>query len=190
MFVMAVMFHNRLTLTFDRTFRYMRAITMTMRIQRGLPVLMALVCAGNVFAQGSTATQTLSLEVRPISKIAVSGNPNALVITTAQAGSDLTTVQDENTTYSVTTNLDNMKIVASINSQMPSGTKLLMQMRSTKGTSRGVIDISNALSPLDLVAGIGRGNDQNQSISYVFAAEAHVAEIPSESRVVTLTLTN
>jgi len=169
----------------------MRTTIMKMRIHKGVLVCMALAIAGQVYAQGgSTATQTLTLEVRPISKIAVSGNPNALIITTAQAGFDLTSVQDENTTYSVTTNLDNMKIVASINNQMPAGTKLMLQLRSMNGMSKGIVDISNALSPVDVVEGIGRGNDQNQMISYLFAAEASVSEIPSDSRVITLTLMN
>lgn len=163
-----------------------------MRIYKGFLVCMALALGGQVYAQGegSTATQILTLAVQPISKIAVSGNPNPLIITTAQPGSDLTSVQDENTTYSVTTNLSNMKIVASINGQMPAGTHLFLELKSLQGTSKGVIDISNALSPVDVVSGIGRGTDKNQTVSYLFAAEASVSEIPSDSRVVTLTLTN
>ena len=162
---------------------------MTKRIFRG--VLFIVVAAGihSVQAQ-SIATQSLTLQVQAVTKIAVSGNPNAMIITDALAGSDLTSVTDNNTSYSITTNTDNMKIVASISSPMPSGTRLMVQLVSNRGTSLGSMDVSSALSPVDLVTGIGRGSDLNQTISYVFAANADVPSIPSDSRIITLTLTN
>ncbi len=137
-----------------------------------------------------TANQSVTLQVQAVTKIAVSGNPNALVITDAVAGSDLTPASDNTTSYNITTNADNMKIVASISSPMPSGTKLLMQLASNRGTSLGSMDLSNALSPVDLVTGISKGADLNQAISYVFQANADVPAIASDSRTVTLTLTN
>jgi len=154
-------------------------------------LLMFILFGGLVLAQGSAvATQSLTLEVRPITKISVSGNPSALIINDAGAGMELTSVQDENTSYSVTSNLTDMKIVASISAQMPIGTNLMIQLRSSNGTSKGLIDVSNAVSPVDVVTGIGKGTDQNQSIAYVFAAQSNVGSIPMDSRVVTLTLTN
>lgn len=155
--------------------------------------IVAILCfaASIACAQGSdVAHQSLTLEVKPITKIAVSGNPDALVITDATAGMDLTSVSDEHTTYSITTNMSSMKIVASINNGMPAGTALTIELGSGAGISKGSVDLSNATTPVDVVTGIGQGNDVNQSIRYVFAANADVAAIPNDSRVITLTLTN
>jgi hypothetical protein len=139
---------------------------------------------------GSSVSQIVTVEVKPITKIAVSGNPGALIITEAVAGENLSAVEDENTRYSVTTNLDNMKIVASINDPMPSGTKLLINLQSSRGYSVGTVDISHALSSVNVVTGLSRNSDRDQTIKYTFAADANVAEIPMQSRTVTLTLTD
>ena len=157
---------------------------------RGTYLLFFLFLATGIAAAQAVTTQSLTLEVKAVSKISVSGSPNALIINDAIPGSNLTSVQDENTSYSITSNLDNMKIVASINTQMPAGTNLMIRLKSGKGTSRGLTDLSNALTPVDVVTGIVKGTDNNQGISYVFAANADVASIPLDSRVVTLTLTD
>lgn len=139
---------------------------------------------------GSSVVQTLTVEVRPITKIAVSGNPGALYITDANAGSEDLSVSDNNSKYSMMTNLDNMKIVASINSPMPVGTHLMVKLGSSKGLSNGFVDVSNAMSPVDVVSGLGKGSDLDQTITYTFAANASVGQIDADARVVTLTLTN
>lgn len=139
---------------------------------------------------GSTVVQHLTVEVKAITKIAVSGDPGALYITDANAGSDVMSVSDNNSKYSMLTNLDNMKIVASINSAMPSGTKLMVKLESSKGLSNGFVNVSNAMSPVEVVSGLGKGSDLNQTITYSFAADASVGQINSDSRVVTLTLTD
>jgi hypothetical protein len=154
-------------------------------------VLLVLISSGTVWARrNSSVTQTLTLEVRPITRLSVTGNPNALIISDAVLGSDLSSVSDENTKYSLTTNLDNMKIVASINHEMPAGTRLMVKLSSSKAASTGLVDLSSALSPVDVVTGLNKTSETNQSISYTFAADADVSEIPTQSRVVTLTLTN
>jgi hypothetical protein len=154
-------------------------------------ILLAIFATGNLCGQsGSSVTQSVTIEVKPISKISIAGNPNPLVITDALPGTTFTSVSDNSTKYSITTNLDNMKIVASINDKMPVGTSLHVQLSSNRAVSAGLIDLSNALSPVDVVTGIGRGSEINQGISYTFAANADVSEIPTQSRTVTLTLTN
>jgi hypothetical protein len=136
--------------------------------------------------KGNSATQSVTLEVKPIAKISVAGNPNVLIINDEFSGS----VSDENTKYNIVTNVDNMKIVASINNPMPAGTKLMVKLSSSKAASAGLVDLSNALTPLDVVRGIGRGSDVDQSISYTFAANDNVEDIDVQSRMITLTLTN
>jgi len=139
---------------------------------------------------GSSVVQNLTVEVKPITKIAVSGNPGALYITDAQAGSDALSVSDNNSKYSMVTNVENMKIVASINNEMPTGTKLMVRLESSKGLSNGFVDVSNARAPVEVVTGLGKGSDLNQTITYTFAADASVGSINADTRVVTLTLTN
>jgi len=150
---------------------------------------MALAVSGSSLLAQTTATQALTLEVKPISKISVSGNPNSLLIADFAPGASTTSISDNSTRYDITTNLSSMKIVASISSQMPSGTQLLLRLESGKGSSAGTVDISDALSPVDVVQGIRRGTDTSQPISYVFAADASAGEIIPQSRTITLTLT-
>ena len=155
-------------------------------------VLFLLAITMDLYAQNysNTATQSVTLEVKPISKISVAGNPSPLIIRDDARGSDPTSINDENTKYSLTTNMDNMKIVASINDQMPSGTKLMIRLASSKAASVGMVDLSNAMTPVNVVTGISKVSEQDQTISYTFAANADVNDIPKTSRTVTLTLTN
>ncbi len=142
----------------------------------------------NLMAQdrGNSATQSVTLEIKPIAQIFVAGNPQPLIISDNFKGS----VSDDNTKYSLVTNVDNMKIVASIDNPMPAGTKLMVKLSSSRAASAGLVDLSNAMTPLDVVRGIGRGSDVDQSISYTFAANQDIDEIAQQSRTVTLTLTN
>ena len=139
---------------------------------------------------GASVAQTLTVQVKPITKIAVNGNPGALYITDTGHGSDVLSVSDNQSKYSMMTNLDNMKIVASINSPMPAGTHLMMKLESSKGLSNGFVDVSSAMSPVEVVSGVGKGSDLDQTITYTFAANASVGQMNADARVVTLTLTN
>lgn len=142
----------------------------------------------------ASATQTLTLAVNAVFKIATSGNPGALTVTTGTAGSDnLTAVTDNSTTYSITQNYGNtVKISASLNSALPAGYSLKLALASTKGSSAGSVDISNATSgsAVNVVTGIQMGADPGQSITYTFSALASAGTLSSTSKTVTLTLTN
>jgi hypothetical protein len=155
-------------------------------------VFLMLVTTGGLCAQtgGSSVTQSVTIEVKPVTKICVSGNPNPLIINDVTSESNPVSVCDNNTRYNLTTNLDHMKIVASINDRMPFGTRLMVMLSSSKGLSAGTVDLSDAVSPVDVVTGIGRCSDVNQSISYTFAANEGVDEVPVQTRVVTLTLSD
>ena len=147
----------------------------------------------DAFAQ-ATATQNLTLEVQSIYRIAVSGNPGALVINDGTAGSStLTPASDNTTNYSITQNVANtVKITAELDVAMPAGYTLEIGMASTQGTSAGTVDISSATagSAQDVVTAISRGADANQAITYTFSADASAGPLASTNRTVTLTLTN
>jgi non-ribosomal peptide synthetase component E (peptide arylation enzyme) len=139
------------------------------------------------------ANQTVTLAVNAVYKIAVSGDPAALTINTGTAGVDaLTPATDNSTTYSITQNVGTgVKITAGLDAVLPAGYTLTLNMASTKGTSAGSVDISNA-SPtaVDVVTTINKGADAGQGITYSFSANASAGTLASTTRTVTLTLTN
>jgi len=167
-------------------------ITSVISIRAFKTSLLLLLCLPIVaLAQtSSSVSQSVTVEVRPLTQIAVSGNPGPLFVTDMGSGSDALTASDNSTKYSMLTNLENMKIVASINGPMPEGTKLMVKLETSAGFSNGFVDVSNASSPVDVVTGISKGSDRDQSITYAFAADPSVTQVNSDSRVVTLTLTN
>jgi hypothetical protein len=142
----------------------------------------------------STATQSVNLTVSTVYKISTSGNPAALTVTTGTAGTDaLTSVTDNSTTYSLTQNFGNaVKITANLDAALQAGYTLNMNLASTKGTSAGTVNVSNATSgsALSVVTGINRGADAGQAITYTFSALASAGMLTSTTRTVTLTLTN
>ncbi len=143
----------------------------------------------HVQAQHS-AYQTITFEVKPITKIHVSSDPQPLIIDRNQFGDGEVSILDAATRYSILTNQNNMKIVASINSPMPEGTRLLLAAASSVGMSRGTVDLSDATRPVEMVSSIKRGVDRDQSLSYVLVADASVQKLDRQSRLVTLTITN
>ena len=155
--------------------------------------ILSMALVSNVMAQ-ATATQTVSLAVNAVYKISTSGNPGALTITTGTAGTNaLTSVSDNTTTYSITQNVaGTVKLTAYLNSALTAGYKLEMNLASTKGTSAGTVDVSNATSgsAVDLVTAIARGADAAQAIAYTLSADASAGTLTSTNKTVTLTLTN
>ncbi len=161
-------------------------------------VILTVAVLSVVFVQSAmaqaTANQTVTLAVNAVYKIATSGNPGALTITTGTAGVEaLTSVSDNSTTYSITQNVANtVKVTAHMDAVLGAGYSLLLNLASTKGTSAGDVDISNALSgsAVDIVTGISRGADAGQVITYTFSANASAGTLASTTKTVTLTLTN
>ena len=155
--------------------------------------VLSLVLVQSSFAQ-ATATQNVTLAVNTVYKIATSGNPAPLTITTGTAGVNaLTSVSDNSTTYGITQNFGNtVKITANLDAALAAGYTLQLNMASTKGTSAGSVDISNATagSAVDVVTAIQRGADAGQAITYTFSADASAGTLASTAKVVTLTLTN
>lgn len=154
---------------------------------------LSILVAGNAFAQ-ATATQSVNLAVNAVYKIATSGNPGALTISTGTAGTDaLTSVSDNSTTYSITQNFANtVKITAHMDAALSSGYGLSLNLASVKGTSAGTVDISNATSgsAVDVVTAINKGADAGQAITYTFSANASAGTLSSTAKTITLTLTN
>jgi hypothetical protein len=66
--------------------------------------------------------------------------------------------------YNLSTYSKNWKIIASIDEPMPARTKLLIQVSSKKGTSLGIVDLSDG-TPKNVVIGYGKVVDIDQHIS-------------------------
>jgi hypothetical protein len=146
----------------------------------------ALTC-GNACAQ--TATQTVTFQVTAIDEISVSGNPGALIVNSATAGSQPDAATDATTSYNVTTNGSSKKITGSIDSAMPANTTLDVTLTApTGGSSAGQVTLST--SDQDLVTGISTLAESGMTISYEFSATAAAGVIASTNRTVTLTLTD
>jgi len=144
----------------------------------------AVVC-GNAFAQ--TATQTVTYEVQAINEISVSGNPGALIVSSATAGSEPTAATDATTTYAITTNGSSKKITGSINTAMPANTSLSVTLAApTGGSSAGAVALT--ASAQDLVTAISTLAESALSISYSFSADAAAGVIASAQKTVTFTV--
>jgi hypothetical protein len=156
-------------------------------------VVLSFAVAQNAMAQ-ATATQNVSLAVNAVYKIATSGNPGAMTITTGTAGTNaLTSVSDASTNYSITQNFaSTVKITANLDAALAAGYTLQLNLASTKGTSAGNVDISatTPVSASNVVTNIALGADANQTITYTFGANASAGVLASTAKVVTLTLTN
>jgi hypothetical protein len=152
-----------------------------------LVVAFALAVSGIAMA-ANTATQTVTFQVDAISQLSVSGDPGALVISSATAGSDPSPATDNTTTYALTTNQSSQKIVGSIDSAMPSGVTLKVTLGApTGGSSAGAVSLT--ASDQDLVTGISQVAESGKTIGYELDATVGAGVVSSDTRTVTFTLT-
>ena len=157
-------------------------------------------CAGLLFfgltapahAQQSTATQSIRLGVKPVTQIALSGTGVAnLVIDQAESGAPTASATDNTSTYSLLTNVDNVRIRASIDADVPAGTRLELGLASSLGNSNGPVDLSSAHEAVEVVSGIQRGREVQGAITYRFIADlSQAGEIEPSPRTITFTIVN
>ena len=153
-----------------------------MRVNVGLAAVVA--AAGS--AAGQTATQVVHFRVDAVSQLAVSGNPAPLVVSAAVAGQGPTSASASTTTYAISTNESNQKIVASLDQAMPSGTDLEVTLAAPSGaSSRGAISL--ATSGSDVVTGISTTASSALPITYRLNAGIS-ASVVSATRTVTYTI--
>lgn len=157
-----------------------------MAVGYGLLVIVVTSALNAVDALAQTATQTVQFQVNAVNQVAVSGNPSPLAITTATAGSGLTTATSTGTSYAITTNEANQKITASIDQTMPAGVTLDVQLGAPPGAvSTGSVPLGTASA--DLVTGISAIAASALPITYRLNAGTQVQMGPA-SRTVTFTI--
>lgn len=120
--------------------------------------------------------------------IFISGNPGALIVNAADAGSQPNSVTDASTSYSIDITTSNKKITGAIDSAMPANTYLRVTLTAPAGaTSVGQITLS--VTALDLVTGLTVGmNEGGLGIMYEFSASVEAGIVPSASKTVTFTI--
>lgn len=148
---------------------------------------MAVFSNASLFGSNS-ATQTVTFSVIPINEISVTGNPGTMTVSTSPAGAAPNTASDSSTSYAITTNGSYRKITAAINSPMPVGVTLTVDVTAPTGaTSAGAVMLGT--TPADVVTGITGIAESGRRITYVSAATSEAGVINSQSRTVTLTVT-
>lgn len=133
------------------------------------------------------ADQYLQMEIMAINTIMVSGNPDKMTIDYAEPGQDPRPATDSSTTYSLSTNGNNKKIVGSLNINMPQYTQLSVALYAPQGAQSAGEQILNT-TPKDLVTGISKQKANGLRILYEFSAGIE-AEPQNIERMVTLILT-
>jgi hypothetical protein len=121
-------------------------------------------------------------------QISVSGSPATMKVTAAVAGAAPTAISNAATTYTLGSNpAGHFTITASINSPMPAGVTLTIDLAASKGASAGMVTLSTVAQ--SVVTGITR-KMSGQVITYGLNATAAAGVVPLQTRTVTLTQVN
>ena len=155
-----------------------------------LAMAMGMVLGGQALA-GDTAQQTVTYEVTAINEISVSGNPGALTVSAATAGSQPDAVSDNTTSWAITTNAgtDAKKLTAAIDSDMPAGVTLTVNVAAPSGgTSMGAVTLSSVAG--DVVTAIDSVAESGLGITYGLSATVSAGVVTAANKTVTFTLTD
>lgn len=143
-------------------------------------ILVGLSCIMQGMA-ATTATALVTFTVNPIINITISGNPGSLIVTGG------TSSTDTSTTYGVTSNLSSQTITGMIDSAMPPGVSLSVELQGpTSSTSIGAVDMTT--TPQSLVDSISPCCQSDLMIKYKLTADIHAVPVPTTSRIVTFTI--
>ncbi|CAI07689.1 hypothetical protein ebA2787 [Aromatoleum aromaticum EbN1] len=161
--------------------------TRTFPSGRKLALATLLAGAAGVAFAADTATQSATYEVQPINELSVSGNPGALVINAATAGSAPNQVSDATSSYAITTNESTRRITAAIDTAMPAGVTLKVSLAAPTGaTSAGAVTLGTVAT--DVVTGISTLNESGKVITYTLDATSAAGVVTSASKTVTYTI--
>lgn len=156
-----------------------------MEKRRSLAIAAAVaIAATNAAAQ--QATQVVHFRVDAVNQLAVSGNPAPLIVSAAIAGEAPTSATASTTTYAISTNEVNQKIVASLDQPLPAGIGLEVTLAAPTGaSSRGATTL--ATSGSDVVTGIAPIASSALPITYRLNATVS-APVTSVTRTITYTI--
>jgi opacity protein-like surface antigen len=145
-----------------------------------------LAATSGIALAADNADTTVTYQVTAINEISVSGNPGALVVSTATAGSEPNAVT-EATTYAITTNGTDKKITGAIDEAMPTNVTLTAELAApTGGSSAGAVALT--ASDQALVSGISTLAEDGIGIDLTLSATAAAGVVGSDTRTLTLTI--
>ena len=123
--------------------------------------------------------------------LTVSGSPAPFTVASAVAGSQPAALSDNITTYFVKAKkpAGAQRIAAQLNAPMPPGTTITLQMAPSFGAS-SLGPVALDMTARDIVVNIDKDNGSTLGITYVFTATVAAGVVPSQSRTVTLTMSN
>lgn len=148
---------------------------------------MLLLVGGAQATYAQTAIQRVTFQVTSVSRIAVSGTPQPLVVSTATPGQQPAPVVASGGTYSITTNETNRKITAAVDQDLPAGVTLEVALAApAAATSVGSVALST--TGADVVTDIATVNATSLPITYRLIANTTVEMPSAETRVVTFTI--
>ena len=143
--------------------------------------------ASETVLAGSTATQTITYEVKAINEISLNGPPAAIVINTTNAGAEPDTLS-KSTTYAITTN-ETKKITGKLNENMPPGVTLKIKLAAPTGGSSPTLPVILTAAEVDLVAGVSKIAETGLVVTYTLSATTEAGTIAlNSSKNVTLTI--
>ena len=121
-------------------------------------------------------------------QILVSLSPASLIVNSATAGSAPATVSDMTTTYTVTTATAGRKVTAALDSPLPSGATIDVQLEAPIGaTSLGTVMLST--SPQTVVRDLPAGTSGGLRVVFRLSATSAAGVISSRSVSVTFSVT-
>jgi len=133
-------------------------------------------------------TISVSFTIDPINEINIAGTSVTLTVNAAVAGSQPTQVS-QSTTYSISTNCtaNSKKLTAVINSAMPSGITLSLNVTAPTGaSSTGTTTITNVAA--DVVTGIDAVAQSDIAMTFYLNATAAAGVVSAASKTLTFTL--
>lgn len=116
-----------------------------------------------------------------------SGDPAAMTIKTAVAGSQPTSVSNNATTYSTTQFAGTRRVTAQLGANMPAGVTLTVSLAVGAGaTSVGAVALD--VTARNVVTNMTQ-NQTSRTITYQLSALASAGVVTSQTRIVTFTFT-
>ena len=152
-------------------------------------VLVLLAGFSNMAMAQGTDNHTVTVEVAPISELAITGNAT-LTVNSATAGSDPDDATDSSASYAVTTNQSGVKISAASSTNFAAGITLNVVASAPAGATSvaGGADLSTTAA--DVVTGLGTVSQGGMGLAYTLSATAAAGQLTSTAVTVTYTITN
>jgi hypothetical protein len=118
----------------------------------------------------------------------ISGNPAAMIITTAVAGSPPTPKTNASTTLRISGSSGSWHVVARLNSNTPAGVTLQVNLAAPAGGSTSVGNVTLDTTNRTLVNNIGNIGNTFCTLTYTLSATVLAGVVASQNRTVTFSI--